>query len=56
MKFEALASSSHGNVYIVDDGNTRILLECGVSLRKLSKMIGFSLSDISACLVSHSHG
>ena len=55
MKFESLASSSHGNAYIVSDSDTRILLECGVSHKQLQKLAGFSLADIKACLVSHEH-
>ena len=55
MKFEALASSSSGNAYIVSDNDTRILLECGVSHKKLQKLSGFSLSEFQACLVTHEH-
>lgn len=55
MKFEALASSSAGNAYIVSDRDTRILLECGVPHKKLQKLSGFSLSEFKACLVSHEH-
>lgn len=55
MKFEALASSSAGNAYIVSDNDTRILLECGVSHTKLQKLSGFRLSEFQACLVSHEH-
>ena len=55
MRFEALASSSSGNAYIVSDQDTRILLECGVSHNKLQKLSGFKLSEFQACLVSHEH-
>ena len=55
MIFTALASSSAGNAYIVDDSETRILLECGISHRKLKQLSGFSLSQFSACLVSREH-
>lgn len=55
MKFESLASSSHGNAYIVSDRDTRVLLECGVSHKQLQKLSGFSLSEFKACLVSHEH-
>lgn len=55
MRFEALASSSSGNAYIVSDRDTRILLECGISHKQLQKLSGFSLSEIRACLVSHEH-
>ncbi len=53
--FESLASSSQGNVYIVSDAETRILLECGLSKKKLQQSVGFRLTDFAACLVSHEH-
>ena len=55
MRFDALASSSSGNAYIVSDRETRILLECGVSRQKLQKLSGLSISEFRACLVSHEH-
>lgn len=55
MKFESLASSSAGNAYIVSDQETRILLECGLSFKKLQKLAGFNLGDFKACLVTHEH-
>lgn len=58
MKFITLASSSHGNAYIVDDGETRVLIECGISHRKLQQLCraaGYRLTDMAACLVSHEH-
>lgn len=55
MKFHSLASSSHGNAYIVSDSDTRILLECGVSHRKLQQLCGFRVTSFDACLVSHEH-
>lgn len=55
MTFTSLASSSHGNCYVVNDGQTVILLECGISFRKIKKGLGFDLSNIRACLVSHEH-
>lgn len=55
MKFASLASSSHGNVYIISDRETRILLECGVSRKKLRQLAGFNLTAFDACIVSHEH-
>ena len=55
MRFEALASSSAGNAYVVSDEETHVLLECGISHSKLQKLSGFSLSEFQACLVSHEH-
>lgn len=55
MTFTSLASSSRGNCYIVSDRKTVILLECGIPFRRLKKSLGFDLSAIQACLVSHEH-
>ena len=55
MRFEPLASSSHGNAYIVSDCRTRILLECGLAFRTLQKKCGFSLCEFDAVLVTHEH-
>ena len=55
MIFTPLASSSHGNCYVVHDGETAILLECGISFRQIKKRLGFNLSNIRACLISHEH-
>lgn len=55
MKFESLASSSKGNCYVISDKDTRILLECGISHRRLQKLAGFRVSAFDACLISHEH-
>ena len=55
MRFESLASSSSGNAYIVSDNDTRILLECGVSHKKLQKLAGFQLTEFQGVLVTHEH-
>lgn len=55
MRFHSLASSSHGNAYIVSDSQTRILLECGVSHKKLQQLCGFKTTLFDACLISHEH-
>ena len=55
MEFKAYASSSSGNCYSVSDGETKLLLDCGLTRKKLQKAVGFSLGDFSACLVTHEH-
>src|SRR5699024_754362 len=37
------------------DGETHILLECGLSHKKLQQLCGFRLSALDGCLVSHEH-
>lgn len=56
MRFEPLKSSSKGNVYIISDDHTSILLECGVSYKELQTMTDFQLSKFDGCIISHEHG
>lgn len=53
--FKSFASSSGGNAYMISDGKTRILLECGVSFRKLQQLCSFQLTEVDGVLVSHEH-
>lgn len=55
MIFRSLASSSKGNAYIVTDGETTILLECGLPYKKLEKLSGHTLTSLSACCITHEH-
>lgn len=55
MKFHSLASSSTGNAYIVSDGSTGLLIECGLSYKKLQELAEFKLTAMDGCLVSHEH-
>ena len=55
MRFQSLASSSNGNAYLVCDDKTHILIECGLSHKKLQQLAGFQLSTLDGCLVSHEH-
>lgn len=55
MDIKVLASGSSGNCYRVSDGQTSLLLECGIPIREIKKGLGFRLSEISACLISHNH-
>ncbi len=54
----AFASSSKGNMYLVRNENTNILLECGLKETQIRKLLveqGLTLLDIDGCLVSHNH-
>lgn len=55
MEIKTLASGSKGNCYIVSDGSSKILLECGISLKEIKKGCNFNLNSIDFCLVSHRH-
>jgi phosphoribosyl 1,2-cyclic phosphodiesterase len=58
MRFASLGSGSRGNSLVVDSGDTKLLIDCGFSLRMtLSRLVrlGISGEDISAILVTHEH-
>ena len=50
---EVLATGSKGNCYLLTSGETRILLDCGISYKKILKLLDFKLP--TAVLVTHEH-
>lgn len=55
MEIKVIASSSSGNAYLVKEGDTEILIECGIQFKKLQQALDFRVSSMAGCLVSHSH-
>lgn len=52
------ASSSAGNMYVVKNEDTKILLECGLPKDKIQKNLselGLLITDLNACIISHIH-
>jgi phosphoribosyl 1,2-cyclic phosphodiesterase len=57
MNFTPIASSSHGNAYLIEsEGVAPLLIECGIPMRQLQERLSFGLSRLAGCLVSHQHG
>jgi phosphoribosyl 1,2-cyclic phosphodiesterase len=60
LKHIALASSSAGNCHIIseDGGETYLMIECGIPLKKIQEKIyklGVSIEQIKGCIVTHNH-
>ena len=58
LQFCSLYSSSEGNCFYVSDSNTHILVDAGVSLKKIElalESIGSSADMINAIIVTHEH-
>lgn len=55
MDIKILASSSKGNCYRVSDGNTSLLLECGITFKKIQQGLNFKTSELEGCLITHEH-
>jgi len=59
VRFSVLASGSSGNATVVDSGTTAILVDCGLSVRRLrqrAEAVDFDLTRLSAVVVTHEHG
>lgn len=53
-----LASGSSGNCALVSDGTTHILIDAGISARRITngvKSMGIDLADLNAILITHEH-
>lgn len=53
-----IASGSSGNVTLIREGSHNILIDCGISCKRINEGLaeeGLSLSDIEAVLITHEH-
>ena len=58
MRFHIFESGSKGNCTLITSKGRSIIIDCGISNRKLKKKlseVGSSLDEISALLVTHNH-
>lgn len=54
-----LGSGSAGNAYVITDGHTTLLVDCGFSAREVSRrmaLAGLDASSVDAVFVTHEHG
>jgi phosphoribosyl 1,2-cyclic phosphodiesterase len=56
MEFLAYASSSAGNLYSARAGDSALLLDCGIRMAEIRRALGFRVSGLAGCLLSHHHG
>lgn len=55
MDIQILASSSKGNAYRIDDGQTPLLLDAGIPFKELKIRLKFRVSELEGALITHSH-
>jgi len=58
LTFKPLASSSAGCCYLLSGGGTAqpLLIECGISMQRISRGLDYQVTNLAGCLVSHAHG
>ena len=58
MRIHVLASGSGGNCLLLEEGNTRLLIDAGISPRRTAaalKALGLELEQIGGVLITHEH-
>ena len=58
IKIKSYGSGSKGNLYLVSNANTNIILECGIEIDKINKVLNenkLNYKNINACLSTHCH-
>jgi len=56
MNLQVLGSGSSGNCYILGNESEALIIEVGVNFKTVKEALGFDLSKVAGCLVSHEHG
>ena len=51
----SIASSSAGNCYLLDNGSSRLMIECGITWKRIQQATGYTTSTLAGCLVTHGH-
>lgn len=55
MKLKIIGTGSKGNAYILGNGDEALLIECGVNIKDIKKLLDFDLSKVVGCIVTHEH-
>ncbi len=55
MILKVIASSSRGNCFLLLGANETLIIEAGVRLSSIKKALGFDLSPVAGCVISHEH-
>ena len=55
MKFDILRTGSKGNLYVLSDSKTSIIIEAGVPIKEMKRLLDFKIYTHQAVLISHNH-
>lgn len=58
MRFASLGSGSSGNALLVENGSTRLLIDCGFSVREMKlrlQRLGLEPENLTGIVVTHEH-
>jgi phosphoribosyl 1,2-cyclic phosphodiesterase len=55
LNIKVIATGSRGNCYHITDGETALLIEAGIPIKKIKEGTGFKLGKVAGCLITHEH-
>lgn len=58
MKYHSIASGSKGNVFVVENGTTKLIIDCGTTQKNIKnslEMLDITLDQLDAVLITHDH-
>jgi len=55
MEIKIIASGSTGNATKISDGATSLILDAGITIKRLLSGTGFTVSDAAGCFITHEH-
>ena len=56
---QSLASGSSGNAYLIQSGSTTVLIDCGIGIRELQRILTsweITVDELTGVLITHEHG
>lgn len=56
INFQSYFSGSSGNLYSITDGKTTIMIDPGISWKRIQKAFDFNTSEVAAACLGHEHG
>lgn len=56
MRLTVLGSGSSGNGYVLQNEHEALILECGMPRQDCLTALGYNVSKVRGCLVTHEHG
>lgn len=56
MNFSIIETGSGGNCYGIDDGISKLMIECGSNFKKIEKGFNYELNQLAGVIASHHHG
>lgn len=56
MNLKVIGTGSSGNSYLLYNNEEVLIIECGVTIKKIKEALNFDFSKVVGCLISHEHG